>query len=166
MPTLAPRWYDYDECYIRNGYRYCDRSAWNSWVRWVVLAVVVFGFLALFFLCSCLSARRRRKAGRQPFYGTGWAARPGNQPYYNQQHSAQPYYNNNGQNYAQPPPQYTPQPQYGAQNQGYYGAQQPKYGQENGVELQQPQPTYNRGPEAEYAPPPGPPPAKNDGIVR
>ncbi|PVI07523.1 hypothetical protein DM02DRAFT_512920 [Periconia macrospinosa] len=151
-------------CYYRYGNRYCERSAWNSWVRWVVLAVVIFGFLALFFLCSCISARRRRKAGRQPFYGTGWVVRPG-------QYGAQPYYNNNQQqNWQQPPPQYTPQPQNngyygGGQNQGYFGTQ-PKYGQETGVELQQPQPTYNRGPEAEYAPPPGPPPAKNDGIVR
>ncbi|KAK3207766.1 hypothetical protein GRF29_96g314062 [Pseudopithomyces chartarum] len=148
-------------CYDRyTGRTYYCRSAWNDWVRWVVLAVVVVGFFLLFVLCSCLTARRRRKAGRQPFYGTGWAARPG---YGN----AQPHYNNN---YSQPPPQYSAQPQpgqsyYGA-NQGYYNNNgQNPYGQTNGVELQQPQAAHARG-QDEYAPPPGPPPGKGDGIIR
>tara|TARA_R110002003_G_scaffold63_15_gene5919 strand:+ start:31080 stop:31400 length:321 start_codon:yes stop_codon:yes gene_type:complete len=106
-------------------------------------------------LTSCITARRRRKAGRQPFYGTGWASRPGQNG-----NTAQPYYNNNYN--AQPAPPYSPQPQsnagyYGGQNQGYYG------GQQNGVELQSPQPTYGG---AQYQPPPGPPPTKGDGIVR
>jgi energy-coupling factor transporter transmembrane protein EcfT len=38
-------------CYYQNGYRRCYRSAWDNWVRWVVLAVVVIGFLLLFFIC-------------------------------------------------------------------------------------------------------------------
>lgn len=97
---------------------------------------------------SCLTARRRRKAGRTPFYGTGWAARPGN-------NNAQPYYNNNHNN--------APAPPYSAatnNNNGYYGngANQGYYGQQNGVELQSPQPTY--GGNQQYAPPPGPPPGK------
>ncbi|KAF1848253.1 uncharacterized protein K460DRAFT_403548 [Cucurbitaria berberidis CBS 394.84] len=137
----------------------CYRSAWDNWVRWLVLAVVVIGFFLLFVVCSCLTARRRRKAGRQPFYGTGWAARPG------QGTNAQPYYNNN-YNTQQPAPPYsaTTAP---TSNQGYYnnGANQGYYGQQNGVELQSPQPTY--GGNAQYAPPPGPPPGKGgDGIVR
>ncbi|KAJ4323219.1 hypothetical protein N0V94_001963 [Neodidymelliopsis sp. IMI 364377] len=143
-------------CYRdRYGQVRCYRqSAWNSWVRWVVLAVVVGGFLLLFFLCSCITARRRRKAGRTPFYGTGWAARPAN-------NTAQPYYNNNYQNSAPAPP-------YSADtntNNGYYGngANQGYYGQQNGVELQQPQPAY--GGNNQYAPPPGPPPGK-DGVIR
>ena len=133
----------------------CPRqSAWNQWVRWVVLAVVVFGALALFFFCSCITARRRRKAGRQPFYGTGWAARPTN---------AQPYYAN--QQNAQPAPPYSAAPNTHAapHNNGgsYYGnntggANADYYGQQNGVELQTPQPAYGG-----YAPPPGPPPAKH-----
>ena len=102
---------------------------------------------------SCLTARRRRKAGRQPFYGTGWAARPGNNNAYGQNTTA-PYYNN----------QHNPAPPYSAattnnNNGGYYGgggANQGYYGQQNGVELQSPQPTYGGG----YAPPPGPPPTK------
>ncbi|CAE6997777.1 hypothetical protein CFE70_000547 [Pyrenophora teres f. teres 0-1] len=142
-------YYGDDRCYIdRNGYERCRNSTWNNWVRWVVLAVVVIGFLLLFVLCSCLTARRRRKAGRQPFYGTGWAARPGA---YNNQQNAQPYYNPNHQ----PAPPYSATP-----NNNYYGggANQGYYGQQNGVELQQPQPAYGGHPE--YAPPPGPPPAK------
>lgn len=103
---------------------------------------------------SCITARRRRKAGRQPFYGTGWAARPG------QQGNAQPYYNNNTYSHtnAQPAPPYSANP---APNNGGGGANQGYYGQQNGVELQSPQPAYGG-----YAPPPGPPPAKGDGIVR
>ncbi|KAF2012364.1 hypothetical protein BU24DRAFT_426244 [Aaosphaeria arxii CBS 175.79] len=155
-------------CYYDSytGRRQCYRSAWNDWVRWVVLAVIIVGFFLLFMLCSCITARRRRKAGRQPFYGTGWAARP-----YNGTNNAQPYYNNQ-YNQNQPAPPYSQQPQnngyYGA-NQGYYGQQQygqQPYGQQNGVELQQPQATYNRGGDNEYAPPAGPPPGKGDGIIR
>ncbi|KAF1942453.1 hypothetical protein EJ02DRAFT_454316 [Clathrospora elynae] len=134
-------------CYYQNGYQHCNRTAWDNWIRWLVLAVVVIGFLFLFMLCSCLTARRRRKAGRTPFYGTGWAARPG-------QNGAQPYYNNN-QNTA-------PAPAYSAStapnsNTGYYGNGQNAnyYGQQNGVEMQPPAPTYGG-----YAAPPGPPPGK------
>jgi hypothetical protein len=111
-----------------------------------------------------MTARRRRKAGRQPFYGTGWAARPGQGG-----QTAQPYYNNQ-HNQAAPPysaPPYSAQPTqtpYGGANQGYYGG----YGQQQqGVELQQPQPTYGRGGDDVYAPPAGPPPGKGgDGIIR
>ncbi|KAH8689230.1 chitin synthesis regulation, congo red resistance, RCR protein [Phaeosphaeriaceae sp. PMI808] len=137
------------------GRQRCYRSAWDTWVRWVILAVVVIGFLFLFVLCSCITARRRRKAGQQPFYGTGWAARPGN-------NTAQPYYNNQHQ----PAPPYSAQPQqngyyggaqqqqpYGGQSQSYYNGQQ-----QSGVELQSPQPTY--GGQNMYQPPPGPPPGK------
>ena len=106
-------------------------------------------------LPSCITARRRRKAGRTPFYGTGWAARP-----LNGNNNAQPYYNNNYNN--------APAPPYSAatnNNNGYYGngVNQSYYGQQNGVELQSPQPTY--GGNQQYAPPPGPPPGK-DGVIR
>ncbi|EUC42567.1 hypothetical protein COCMIDRAFT_39409 [Bipolaris oryzae ATCC 44560] len=144
-------YWDDDRCYIdAYGYRRCRSSAWNNWVRWVVLVVVVVGFLLLFVLCSCLTARRRRKAGRKPFYGTGWAARPGLYNNQNNQYNAQPYYAN------QPAPPYDAATN---NNNGYYGggANQNYYGQQNGVELQPPQPSYGGG---GYAPPPGPPPAK------
>ncbi|KAF2115218.1 chitin synthesis regulation, resistance to congo red-domain-containing protein [Lophiotrema nucula] len=121
MPALVQARAVYGDCYYENGIRYCRRSAWNDWVRWLVLVLVVLGFFLLFVVCSCITARRRRKAGSAPYYGTGWMARPGQ---HNQ--SAQPYYNNKG------------------------------------VELQQPQPAYNRG-DADnvYAPPAGPPPGKH-----
>jgi hypothetical protein len=106
---------------------------------------------------SCLTARRRRKAGRQPFYGTGWAARPmpGNN------NTAAPYHNNN-QNYSQQQPAPPYSPSQANSNTGYYGGagQNQSYynnGQQNGVEMQPPQPTYGG---AQYMPPPGPPPGK------
>jgi hypothetical protein len=114
---------------------------------------------------SCITARRRRKAGRQPFYGTGWAARPGANGTTN---TAAPYYNNNNGGYNS-----APAPPYDASqttsNAGYYnnntgGANAGYYGQQNGVELQQPSATY--GGQNAYQPPPGPPPGKGDGIVR
>lgn len=53
----------------------------------------------------CLSARRRRKNGYNPYYGTGWTVRHGT-PTYNQnvqpqyETSSTPYYNNSNN----PPP--------------------------------------------------------------
>ena len=101
---------------------------------------------------SCISARRRRRMGYQPYRGTGWAAGrppPGHgAATYNQQ----PYYASQQPGY-QPPP-----PTYGA-SQDYYGGRD--------VELQSPPQAYggyNR--ENVYSPPPGPPPQKNDGIIR
>jgi hypothetical protein len=105
--------------------------------------------------CRCITARRRRKAGRQPYYGTGWLARNGQ--YGN---NAQPYYNNGNNNnnqYSQPAPPYSQQPQQNY-NGGYYGNQ---YGQQQGVELQSPQAAYNpTGGDHTFTPPPGPPPGK------
>jgi hypothetical protein len=68
-----------------------------------------------------------------------------------------------------PPPYYPPPPQYSAQDQGQgYPAPQGGYkygsgdgyygGNQEGIQLQQPASAYHRGPEQEYAPPPGPPP--------
>jgi hypothetical protein len=120
--------------------------------------------------CSCLSARRRRRVGATPYYGTGWVGRAPfgyGQAQYGQQ---QPPYGNQNQYQQQPynsnqaPPYSPPQEQdfYGGQNQGYYG------GQQTGVELQQPQNTFQnqRGGDSVYEPPAGPPPTKGDGIVR
>ena len=108
------------------------------------------------FLYSCLNARRRRSHGRRPYTGTGWMAPPPgppppNQPIYQQPYYGDPYYQ------PQPPPQYTANPQ----NYGYFGAQ---YGgpppQQTGIELQQPPNVHTASGATEYAPPPGPPPAK------
>ena len=75
--------------------------------------------------------------GGQPSYGA-----PQGPPAYGQPVNAGGYYGNGGA--------------YGGGNQGYFG------GQQTGVELQQPHGTYQpqRGAEADYAPPEGPPPGK------
>lgn len=110
------------------------------------------------FLHSCITARRRRKMGYQPYRGTGWALRGHGPVQYNQNaqpyyQNAQPYYNNSNN----PPPAYTPPP-----NQGYYGQQNHNGPYGNDVELQQPQNTYGgygRQEQGVYEPPKGPPPA-------
>ncbi|KAK5168922.1 uncharacterized protein LTR77_006231 [Saxophila tyrrhenica] len=138
------------------GYNYYGGcySTWDAWARWVVLGVVIFGAIFIFFLFSCISARRRRKRGYTPYRGTAWAAGrtpPGHAPA--QYNSQQPYYSNNQQNYQPPPPA--------------YGASQDYYSRQNDVELQQPPQAYGTNSrDNSYAPPPGPPPQKNDGIVR
>ncbi|KAF1816299.1 hypothetical protein P152DRAFT_470335 [Eremomyces bilateralis CBS 781.70] len=155
MPVLESR----ARCYYSGGVRYCERTnAWNSWVRWLFLGLIIGGFLLLFVLCSCVSARRRRRAGQMPFRGTGWAVP--NQGQYQHQH---PPPQNNAVYYSQPAPPYSPPPQG-----GYYGNQ----GQQQGYEMnnQSSQPAYPTQSYAQdggnmYQPPPGPPPGK-DGVVR
>ncbi|GAB7341051.1 hypothetical protein MBLNU457_7374t1 [Dothideomycetes sp. NU457] len=121
MPALS-----LDKRYIYgygcNYYGNCG-GAWENWVRWLVLGLIVGAAILLFFLFSCLSARRRRRMGAQPYRGTGWVlgmtpAGHGRAEYTgNQQHPQtelqQPYYNNSNN----PPP-----PAYNAnENQGWYG---------------------------------------------
>jgi len=119
----------------------CYNSAWYDWGRWVVLGAIILGAFLIFFLCACITARRRRRMGNQPYYGTGWTlgrTPPGhgaaqyNQSYYSQPSDAQPYYWNNSNH---PPPAYP-------QSESYYA-------RGNDVELQSPQPAY--------APPKNPP---------
>jgi len=164
------------QCYD-NGYDNVNEncnyySPWYSYGRWIVLgAIILFAFL-LFLTCSCITARRRRRQGLNPYRGTGWATgapppghapaqytgNPDVQPYgYGNQPSAPPYSPaaNPGYNYNQ-------QQGYG-NNQGYFG------GQQTGVELQQPEGAYARGGENVYAAPPGAPPGKKatgDDIIR
>lgn len=146
----------YYRAYDNRCYRY---STWSWWGRWVFAGLAVL-FILIIFSLLFRNSRRRRRAGQQPMYGTGWMA------------PAPPYG-------GAPPPQYTPQDQNNNvypppaghkynQNDGYYGnQQQPEYGtpygsqygnQQEGIQLQQPQQTYHRGTDADYAPPPGPPP--------
>jgi len=152
---LLPR--QYNNCYTDrfNNYRCTNnRSTWNSWARWLVLGLIVLGILFVFFLFSCVTSRRRRKRGFQPYRGTGWAlgrTPPGHgaatynpqqttqQPYYAQPQTQQPYYNNSNN----PPP-------------SYYDASANRGGN-NDVELQTPQPAYG-GAGVQYQPPKGPPP--------
>ena len=43
-----------DRCYYDrfNNYRCRNRSTWNSWARWLVLGLVIFGVVFIFFLFS------------------------------------------------------------------------------------------------------------------
>ena len=140
-------------CTDRYGRSYRCNSSWNSWGRWVALGVILVGALVFFFLCSCISARRRRKRGHQPFYGTGWAGRVpvghGQAQYNPNYQTQQPQYNQN-QNYQQPPPNYNQTS--GGAAQSYFG------GQRQDVEMQPPQNSY--GGNHVYNAPPGPPPGK------
>jgi len=137
--------------YGQNCVRY--NTNWDDWVRWVVLAVIVGIFLLSFIFCS-VTARRRRRAGQNPYYGTGWTSR-------NQAHTAQPYYNNNVNQYPPPPPEYSTSIPSG--HQQYYGGPQ-----QNGIELQAPSNVYAPGRSTDvYEPPVGAPPAKKgDGMIR
>lgn len=165
-PPLLARQYNCNS-YSYNS-RYCDdyNSPWNSYGRWIVLVAILVGAFFLFLLFACITARRRRRRGMQPFRGTGWAGgntAPGHgAPQYTG--APQPQYGgNNGA-----PPVYSPPPQnqgyyggtpnqYGGANQGYFGGQQ-----QSGVELQQPNSAYvpQRGGDPVYSPPSGPPPGK------
>jgi hypothetical protein len=118
--------------------------------------------------CRCITARRRRRRGLQPYRGTGWLGGNHGPVTYN----PQPYYNNN--QYPNQPGNNTTYgnngggapPTYNASNAGYYG-------QNSGVEMQPPQNSYQpntRDGDNVYAPPSSPPPGKghygNDGIIR
>ncbi|KAK2065929.1 hypothetical protein LY76DRAFT_640653 [Colletotrichum caudatum] len=149
----------------RNGVCY-ERGAWYWWGRWV-LAAVVAG-LTLLMLVLCMNARRRRRRGVQPMYGFGWMGGNNKQNQhayaYNQQYNGQqqgyagyPQPGADG-SYPAPPPAYgqaQQNPQYTGTtfnpNDGYYGAHN------EGIQLQQPQNSYQRD---AYSPPAGPPPGK------
>lgn len=121
--------------------------------------------------CSCLNARRRRRNGVAPRYGTGWLSGKtpaGHAPA--QYNGNQNYYGNTPPNYGNNPPLDHPAPPYappvytqatGNTNDGYYG-------QQSGIELQQPSSAYQPvRAEQVYDAPTGPPPTKKgDGIIR
>jgi len=121
---------------------WCERNTrWHDWGRWVFLAFVIIGFFLLFAMCTVFSARRRRRTGTAPFFGTAWLA---------PKQSAQPGY------CAGPPGPagyYPPPP---PQGQGeYYASPAPPY-TANAPPTSAPPPPQENG---YYAPPPGPPPA-------
>ncbi|OOQ84412.1 hypothetical protein PEBR_30402 [Penicillium brasilianum] len=138
--------------YWCNSY-YDNCSSWDTWGRWVAFGVIVGCAFLIFFAFACFNARRRRNHGLRPYTGTAWMApppgNPPNQPGYQQPYGNDPYYSQ------QPPPQYSANPQ----NYGYFGAQHAPGQQQTGIELQQPAHAHGAGAN-QYAPPPGPPPAK------
>ena len=125
-------------------------------------------------MIACINARRRRRAGRNPYRGTGWLAGQTPAGHAPAQYTQSPYQQQQPPvgGYQAPPPQYGNQNSQGygygqppqGQNQGYYGGQ-PQ--QQTGVELQSPEVAYHgQGGQNVYQPPAGPPPGKTDGIVR
>ncbi|KAL8999242.1 MAG: hypothetical protein Q9169_001907 [Polycauliona sp. 2 TL-2023] len=98
-----------------------------------------------------------------PFRGTGWAAGrppPGHGAAQYTGAQAQPNYNNQANYNQQPayaPPQNSNYYGNGGANQSYFG------GQQSGVELQQPNSSYQpqRGGDQVYSPPSGPPPVSS-----
>jgi hypothetical protein len=161
--------YGYYYDYYSHG---CYYSGWNAYGRWVLLGAIIVGFFFIFLLFSCVTARRRRRQGLQPYRLTGWAGgvppSHGQAQYVGNQGGAVP--NNQGwggpgqQAYQSPPAYGGPPPAAGEgtffppnhvrPGQGYFG------GQQSGIELQQPHNAYNpqRGGEPVYAAPEGPPP--------
>ena len=98
-------------------------------------------------LRSCLSARRRKRQGQQPYYGTGWVGRTPfghGQATYNpnvatQQPQQEVYGNGINQQYNSPPAygqQGAASGYYSDQNRGYFGGQQTEH------EMQPPQAVY------------------------
>ncbi|OJD32540.1 uncharacterized protein BKCO1_3700063 [Diplodia corticola] len=171
MPVIFKR-----DCWRENGYQYCTRSPWKDWVRWVVAVIIVVLFFLLFVFCACVTARRRRRAGQRPMWGTGWATRNGHgepqfygsQPGGQHQQQQPPYqtaapYYYPQQGGAAPAPPYTPPPAGGYYANAGYDPSSPY--------PQQPQPAYthdnSRAAENVYEPPPGPPPGKvENGVIR
>ena len=137
-------------CYNNYTRQYYTCSSWDRYGRWIFLACIIVFALFVFFLFSCLTARRRRKLGYQPYKGTAWTlgrtpaghGAANYNPNYQQQQTQQPYYNNSN----------NPAPQYNTGgNNGYYG---------NEAGVQQPPASYggyNSG-QPVYAPPAGKPP--------
>ena len=148
--------------------KFFTKNYTNSQYR-VVLAALIIGAFLIFLTFSCITARRRRRQGQQPWRGTGWAAGvppPGHGPA--QYTGAPPQQYNGNPNAAAPP--YSPPANQGYYGQGYNSGSNQGYfgGQQQGVELQQPENAYARGGENVFSPPAGPPPGKKagDGIIR
>merc|ERR1711939_375219 len=54
MPAIMERAANLLPRYVCNGYYdNCYNSAWNSWARWLVLALIIVGAFFIFFLFSC-----------------------------------------------------------------------------------------------------------------
>ncbi|EME79977.1 uncharacterized protein MYCFIDRAFT_77778 [Pseudocercospora fijiensis CIRAD86] len=137
-------------CYRNTfGRTVCRGSRWGNWGRWVLLAVVIGVVLLIALLFACISARKRRKNGRKPFYGTGWAARG---PVTHATENKPNVYAEQGGYYGTQNPSYNP-PAY----HGHY----PPGGAAQDFSGSNAQPGM-------YRPPQYPPPTagRNDGVVR
>jgi hypothetical protein len=120
----------------------------------------------------CFNNRRRRRRGAPPMYGTAWL--PAYSKYGGQYsgQNGQTYYQNQPYHGGAPAPPYAPPMENQAtgntfnSNDGYYGNH--GYGQQSGIELQEPTSAYQpqRGGDPVYDAPAGPPPGKGDYVVR
>lgn len=150
--------------YSSSSDEYCQfncYSAWDSWGRWAAFVILVAAAVLLGLALSCLNARRRRRRGAAPMYGTGWMAghdpNP-NKPTPPQYYPPQPFY-------GQPAPPYSPPlPHMQGQTTGNtFNTQDGYYGYHPGaVEMQRPGEAHlpTRAAEPVYDAPEGPPPAK------
>ncbi|RPA95914.1 hypothetical protein L873DRAFT_1696366 [Choiromyces venosus 120613-1] len=137
-----------DQCYYAGD---CY-STWNSWGRWVALAVIIVFFFIVVGCCGLITSRRRRHAGMQPIYGTAWMAPPKYTAHDVHQFQAYP-----PQHY--PPqgpytPYYaptTPAPPYSQNRQQYPGTPGLAGGNYHATGTQE-------APEGQYFPPPPVPP--------
>jgi len=133
----------------------CSYSGWYSWQRWVVLGIVIVAVIVFFLACSCMTARRRRSRGLNPYYGTGWA-NWGPPPAYDfnrqqQQPQTGPQYGGQTTGYGQyAPPNEPPPPIPQHPQNSYYGRDEPAVG---GFEMS------NYGQTGPYQPPNSLPPA-------
>lgn len=141
----------YSRYYCRYGYNgdgSCYHNGWGNWGRWVLLGAIILGAVLIGLAFSCFNARRRRRAGLHPRYGTGWA-------------TGKPPIGNAAPQYSAPP--YTaPPPVHNQKTGNTFNGNDGYYGQQTGVELQRPQQAYHQqeqSPYQEYPPPAGPPPA-------
>ncbi|KAM0717824.1 hypothetical protein Q7P37_006156 [Cladosporium fusiforme] len=158
---LLPRQYNYNCRYSNdpNCYRN-NRSTWDRWARWLVLGLIIFGAVMIFFLFSCVTARRRRKRGYQPYRGTGWTLGRAPAGHGQATYNSQPHYGQQQQQWQPPPQQQYQQPYYNNSNNAppsYYDASRSGG---NDVELQSPQPAYGGQGAQQYQPPKGPPPGQ------
>jgi len=147
-------------------------SNWSRWGRWVLLGCIIVVFVILAFLMSCINARRRRRQGLPPRYGTGFLA--GKTPVGHNAPQYNGYYQGQGPsgayNGAGAAPPYSP-PVNNQTTGNTFNSNDGYYGQQSGIELQQPQNSYapQRGGDPVYNAPQGPPPKRgynNDGIIR
>ncbi|RFU26351.1 hypothetical protein B7463_g9981, partial [Scytalidium lignicola] len=148
-----------NNCDFNDDY-YCN-SRWHRWGRWVALAVIIIAALFFAFLFSCITARHRRRRNLQPFYGTGWMAKP---PAYDNSQNYNPQTGGYGYGGGGPSaPPYTQHPIPGQQTGSTFNTNQGYYGNHGGYEMQPPQNAYyqdQRGGANVYESPDGPPPGK------
>ncbi|KAG5357311.1 Protein RCR2 [Yarrowia sp. C11] len=152
MPSLPlERRQYYSDCY---GWGCDGNSGWNSWGRWILLALIIGVFL-ISFLLVCTTNKRRLNRGQQPITGTSWIVPP-------------TYHQSEQQYQSQAAPPYNPNANSDPTAAGYYDqsgnfvntSQQGTYGNNQGGYTSND--AYGPPPGDAYGPPPGPPPGHSN----